>query len=467
MLHQRSGFSSPPSVARVLFGLVTLCAGYLFFFPPFAVTNGGPATLAIIFFTMLLWASGLLAESLTAILFFTFATLIRLAPPEIIFSGLTSSPFWLIFSGLVIGAAIRESGLGNHIAGILARHINSSYRIALTSTVLFGLAMSFLMPSAMGRILLILPILKELAEKLGHKQGSSPHTGLVIGGIMGTLLPSFAILPANIPNNILAGIIESTTGQALGFGDYFIVHFPILGLAKTILLLAVLHVYYRGTDKRAQQKKADAARPMSAKQKQMAILLTTALALWSMDGWHHVSPAWIGMAVAAICLLPWSGFLPAKGLQTINLEPLFYVGGVMGVGALLTHSGLSQNLAAWMLGLVSLVPGDNAINFMKLSGMSVAVGLLTTLPGIPAVLTPLSSELAVAAGFSTTTVLVTQVIGFSTIVLPYQAPPLILAMQSGQLPRRELTVLCLITAVLTAIVLWPLEYLWLEMIGLI
>lgn len=61
----------------------------------------------------------------------------------------------------------------------------------------------------------------------------------------------------------------------------------------------------------------------------------------------------------------------------------------------------------------------------------------------------------------------TQVIGFSTVLLPYQAPPLVVAIQSGGLPAKEVVRMCLITAAITIILLWPLDYLWWKALGVV
>ncbi|EAQ6956293.1 citrate transporter, partial [Salmonella enterica] len=57
--------------------------------------------------TILLWATSLLPEFMTALLFFAVAMIAKIAPPEVIFGGFASSAFWLVFSGFVLGIAIR------------------------------------------------------------------------------------------------------------------------------------------------------------------------------------------------------------------------------------------------------------------------------------------------------------------------------------------------------------------------
>jgi hypothetical protein len=264
---------------------------------------------------------------------------------------------------------------------------------------------------------------------------------------------------------VLAGIVESSLGQPLAFGDYLLVHFPVLGLAKTLVLIGLLLALYQDKDRKAVRRAPIPAPPPSAIERRLALLLVIALAFWASDAWHHVSPAWIGMAAAVICLLPPTGLLPPKALQTINLEPVFYVGGIISLGALVTHAGLGQRLAVWALEVLALTPDHPWASFVHLCGLSTLVGLLTTLPGVPAVMTPLTSAFAAAGGLTPAAVLAAQVVGFSTVVLPYQAPPLVMAMQAADLPRGEMTRLCLTTAVITILVLWPLDILWLSLLG--
>jgi len=61
----------------------------------------------IVGITIVLWATSLLPEFITALLFFTAAMIAKIAPADVIFGGFASSAFWLVFSGVVLGVAIR------------------------------------------------------------------------------------------------------------------------------------------------------------------------------------------------------------------------------------------------------------------------------------------------------------------------------------------------------------------------
>lgn len=451
-------------------GLVALsllaAGGMLTVMPPGGLTPVEAQAAGLAVAALGLWATGVIPEALTALAFFTVAMLARVAPPSVVLSGLQSSAFWLIFSGLVLGAALKRSGLGDRIAGVLSNLVGADPRAGLLGAVGFGLVMAFLMPSAMGRVMVMLPILSALAERRGHDPGSRGHRGLVVGGIYATILPSAAILPSNVPNNVLAGIVEARTGMTLSYADYLLMHFPVLGLMKALLLAIVLLVLYGrhlSISRPAVPNRPVAS--LSAEEWRMAIILGGALALWLTDPLHRIPSAWVGMAAAVLCLLPRCGVLPPKALQSINFEPVFYVGGIISLAALVDHAGLISPVAAWILPRLPLMPGANAGNFFALSSLASVIGMLVTVPGVPAVLTPLTEGLAAAAGLSPDAVLATQVVGFSTVFLPYQAPPLVAVLAVSDLPRRDVLRVGLVTALLTMPLLWPLDLLWLQAVG--
>ena len=57
-------------------------------------------------------------------------------------------------------------------------------------------------------------------------------------------------------------------------------------------------------------------------------------------------------------------------------------------------------------------------------------------------------------------VLMTQVVGFSTILFPYQSGPLIVGMQLCKEPLRELLKITVPLTLISLLVLMPLDYLW-------
>ena len=465
---------TPPSAApamttrqRLALAAVLLTAMVLF--QPFVVIDNQLRVAAAILLSIGLWTTGWLPPWLTAIVFFTLSMAGKLAPASTVFAGFASSAVWLVFSGAVLGEAIRHTGLGDQLARRLAPALTRSYARAVAGVTLFSAAMLFIMPSAMGRVMLLLPILASLADRLGYLPGSKGRHGLVLGGLLGTYLPATAVLPANIPNNVLAGTMESVLGLVPSYGPYFLLHFPILGALRLGILIALLAVLYRDAPRAANPTpgKGPDPTPVTALQKRLAFVLALAVVLWSSDDWHHIPAAWTGMLAALACLYPGSGLLPANAFGTLRFESIFYVAGIVSLGAVADYSGLGSSLARMAIAALPFSPEAPGLAFGLLAGLSTLVGLAVTLPGVPPVMTPLVPDLAAAVGWSPLAVAMTQVVAFSSVILPYQAPPLVVAIQAGYVPGRDVTRLCLMTAAITIVALWPLDYWWWRALGVI
>jgi di/tricarboxylate transporter len=58
-----------------------------------------------------------------------------------------------------------------------------------------------------------------------------------------------------------------------------------------------------------------------------------------------------------------------------------------------------------------------------------------------------------------------QVVSFSTVLLPFQSPPIMIALQMGGVSVRAGAKLCLALAAVTIIALLPLDYFWWRLLG--
>jgi di/tricarboxylate transporter len=465
MKAQIMGVPAIALIPPVAAGLVQVC------FP-----NMGLAP-ALCVFTVALLAVGILPEYLTALIFFTLAMLLHIAEPQIVFAGFASSAFWLVFAGFFLGQAVTRTGLGERIGGTVARIVPDGFWWALTGTAAFSVAMSFLMPSAMGRVLLMLPILEALALKLGYYEGGRGKTAIVMTGMICTYIPAIAILPANIPNMVLAGSAEALRLPMPDYGHYLLLHFPVLGLLKTVIITLVAGLVLKpGAEEIAAAKaRRGAAKPdksgataWTVPEIKLAVILGACLVLWCTDSVHGISPAWVGMVGAIACLMPVTGMLDAqKAVREINIGTLIYIAAIISIGAVVSISGLGSAAAEALLKILPLHTGTTFANYTVLSFLSTILGPLTTTPGVPAVLTPLTLHLAQASGLSACAVMMTQVVGFSTILFPFQTGPLLVGFTMMKFPLWKATKIVLIIAGLSVIFLWPAEYILWRMLNVL
>lgn len=453
----------------LLTGLVVLAALTIGVMQPAMLAGDQAWILGIVLVTLVLWGTSIVPGYLASLLFFAVLLVFGLAGPDLVFAGFESAAIWLIVSGFVIGAAISMSGLGGKLAGGLAPLLTGSYPRLIGGLMAVSVLLSFLMPSSVGRAVVMVPVGMALADRMGFGPGSKGRIGIAAVLALGTNMPGFSILPSNIPNMVLSGAAETIHDASFGYMDYLLLHFPVLGVLKAVaVVLLVLWLFpdTPGTPLPAHDKAGNGKPVSRAARVRVAVILLATLALWMTDSLHGVNAAWVGLVAAVLLLLPGVGVVtPPAFKSSVDFGMLLFVAGALALGSLVNSSGLGALLGEALIAVLPLAPGADALNFASLTLMATLTGLFTTVPGVPAVLTPMAGDLAAQSGFSLNTVLMTQVAGFSTVIFPYQVGPLVVAMQmSGERLGHLLKITIPLTLV-TILVLFPLDFLWWKLLG--
>lgn len=447
----------------VLVAMLALLAGWLtgVYLTP---SLGLAATLAA---TCLgLWATGVVPEYWTALAFIVVAMVTQIAPPETVFSGFQTSTFWLLFSGLVLGAAIKHTHLDQRAAALLVRLPFKSYAELVYGIVAFSLALAFIVPSSIGRIMILLPVISALTERVGFSSESKGRTGALCAACFATFAPAFAILPANAPNMILVGMSENLYDTHFSYWQYLQLHFPVLGLAKSVVIVLLTLGMFPDKLPQNMSKTVDTQAPMSGREWLLMTILGLCLLFWLTDGLHPIGPAWVGLIAALACLWPSANLTQKTCInQDLSYGSLIFVAGIMGLGAVIAYVGLGESLVQSAGNIAHLSKDAPIWNVTILTGLSTLVAMATNLPGVPAVMTPIAADLATATGLPLETVLMTQVLAFSNVFLPFQAPPLVAAIQVGKIPIGAVMRLCLALFAISLVVLIPLDFLWWHLLG--
>ena len=421
-------------------------------------------TSAISGLALALFATRLLPEVVTALGCFLAFLMVDAAPNAVIFSGFTSGGFWLLFAGLIVGTAISVTGLGRQFALRIFQKTGDSYIKAALLLALSGLGLGLLVPATMPRIIILMPVALSLSNTMGYEIGSRGHVGLTVTGAIATLLPTYAILTANLPTIIHFGAFETLYDIKPSYARYFIEQAPANAVRFMVLLVLMLPFASARSDKKSV---LDAPMPFTYTQRKLLILLGSAILFWALDTFHGISPAWVALLMATVLLIPGFGILDSNVMKTkIDISPAFFIAAVFAISAVAQHTGLGTILADRLIPVLRLGDGSDLRDLYSVFGLSTVLSHLTTSPAAPAILAPLAGAIAAETGWSIETIAMAQVLGISTPLLPYQAPPLIIAMALAKIPMIALLRVCLLLAMAVAVIGVPITYFWWSYLGM-
>ena len=464
--------SNLPPVRILLFSVICIFATYVGGISPFGLPDDLSLAAALILIAVGSFATGAMPEQLTVLIFFFATMVLAISGPDVVFSGFNSGAFWLVFGGLIIGAAVEVTGLGRRVAKFFIHHIKGSYSSVVAAVIIVNCILIFLMPSTLSRVVLLVPIIISLSTEMGFKEGSKPRNGLIMATVLTAYLCSTSVLPANVPNNVLMGASEAFLNVPIRYFDYFLLHFPVLGFLKAIIIWGCIIFVFRPknldfSNRESSEKTASESDFLRRKEeKRLLFFLACALVLWATDAAHGIAPAWVSLAIGILCLFPKIGIVSATEFKDkVQFAPLLYVAGIIGIGAVVADSGLGAFFSRVMIQTSGLSPANPLEGFVVLSGIAMLLSFFSTMPGVPAIMVPLASDLHEASGLPLKTVLMTQVVGFSTVWLPYQVPPIIVGMQLAGVPMRAGIKVTALIAIISIILLLPILIIWWQILG--
>jgi di/tricarboxylate transporter len=460
----RAGAAAGLRAAAVLLACVALSLGMR--------ASGAPPvmadSMALVLLAIGFWALAVLPEPLTGLLFLLGAVTLTGLEPAVVFSGFTSSAFWLIFAGTVLSASATRTGLSHWLAGrVLARRFAAvGYRTRVGLVVAFSAGLALILPSTLARVAILLPLVLALCDRVGYPAGGRGRAGLVLAAAIGTYIVPITFLPANLPNIVLAGSLESIYGITLTFGSYLLLHFPVIGLVKGVALVLILTAMFAEPPRPGAAAPGAEAADLSDPGRRLMLVMSLTLVLWTTDFLHGISPAWIGLGAAILCLMPFAGILGLKQMPCETAFPmLLYLGAVLGIGGVMTQSGAGAALSELIVGNLPLAETGNAVRLALLAFTAAATALVTTMPVAPAMTVPLFGDIAAQTGWTVEAVGMAQVLGYATPLMPYQLPPLMLAMAMAGVAMRDATRVLLVLAALTTPVTLVLAHLWWQALG--
>jgi len=446
--------------------IILASVGILFLPLPGSANVQTLPVLALTVFIIGLMATDSLPEYQVSALYFGLALVFQVAPFDVVLSSFLSSAFWLIAGGVVLGIAAIKTGLGRRIAEVFVHHLGHSFSRLIAGIVFGAVILAFLIPAAIARMIILMPIVLAMADRVGLVPGSKGRTAMALAvGIASFYIP-MTILPSNFPNVLLAGLAESVYGLHVTYGEYLLMHFPVAGVLKAFVLIGVLCWLFNDRVTEVETDRA-APDPLSPEAKRLAAIIVITVAVWATDFIHGIAPGWVAVVAAVACLLPGIGVMRTEDFKgrSNGFIALFNVATVISLGAVIGQSGAGDLIAQQLFKATDFRPGEPAYAFGMFSAINMLFGLFATLPGMIAVLTPFAGTVAESAQLPLMTVLMVIANGYCTVFFPYQAPPIVASLRLGGVSMADGTKLTVTLSLITVLVLLPLTFLWWQLLG--
>lgn len=177
--------------------------------------------LAIVCSAVAMWVFNLVPAFLPPLFSVLATILFDIAPPQVAVAGFASNGFFMLLSIFAIGALMVMSGLTYRISLHILKLVPASpfwYNISL---FLYGLILTPVIPSQLGRTTIVLPFLSTLIETAGGKKNDPAVAQFIVSAMAGVALAASIFLTGKPANLIIFGLFDTQTQFAFAWLQWF------------------------------------------------------------------------------------------------------------------------------------------------------------------------------------------------------------------------------------------------------
>jgi solute carrier family 13 (sodium-dependent dicarboxylate transporter), member 2/3/5 len=456
-------------VRRVASGVGLLAALAVLLAPsPAGLTHAGQASIAVFLVCTTLWITDLLPIGVTGLLAVALLGLTGAMKPSAAYAAFGNSAVFFILGVFIMAAALIHSGLSKRLALFFLRRFDRSAHRLAAGIMVTAAFMTVWMP-AQATAAMLFPITLELARAMGLKERRSAYGKVLFLSLAwGAMVGSNASFLGSTRAPLALGILQSTYGETITFGRWFVAAFPVV-LIGLLVGLALLRVWFRPepVDIPAAQRAIDASvrqlGPMGRQQWVVSAIVGVTVLLWVTVGGR--------VDLAALALLAAALLFAVRALKWSDLDGYVHWGIVLMYGGAIAlgQAVESTGAARWLVD--SMVEGVEIPPAVAVAGMAVLTVLLTEFmsnAAAVAVMLPLGFSLAGQLGTSPAAIVLTCSLAAGLdFTFPFSSAPNTIAYSSGYLGMRDMLGVGMVMTLIQVVILLLVSWLYWPMIGLL
>jgi di/tricarboxylate transporter len=331
--------------------------------------------------------------------------------------------------------------------------------------------LNFLVPSGMAQLAIVAPMILGLMVAFGVEKGSNIGRGLFIILTYTCGLFNKMIL-AGGASILTRGLVEKLTGHPISWSLYFIAYLPADLISIFACWLTILWLYppekkHLPGGREYLKTSLAALGPWKSAEKKTLGWLLLAIALWSTDALHGMSPAVIAMGIGLAVSLPMIGVLKTKDIRSINFLLIIFLGGALSMGEVLIKTKALDTLTGVMMSWMDPLLSDRffAASALYWTGFLYHFGLASELSMISTSL-PVIIKYAQTHGYNPVALAMLWNFASGGKLFVYQSSVLVLGYSFGHFEGRDLLKVGAVLTLVEGLVVMFLVPIYWPMIGL-
>lgn len=417
------------------------------------ISPQGCAFFALTIMAVCLWGFGLLDDGLVAVMLPMGYILAGVGSPKQILAPWTQPMGWLILGGLMTGLVLMHTGLAKRIALWSLHVMGGSFVRLLWGILLAGFIIAPLMPTSMGKGILLSFICIGVCDALGFKAKSREASTVLIAGCIAVCGPRLGLYTGAGEVTLNMQILASAGVDVSWFDYLWQNYFPsmVYSILSMLVLLLVMRPKTAANAHAYVEEQYTALGPMSLREKKASFLFVGLTILMMTDKYHGINIGWLMMLVGFAGFLPGINLVDSGKFKTINLTAVLFVVGCMSIGAGAQATGMDKLIAKMLMPMLQNSGDLMTLVYSFLAGVGLNF-LLTPVAAVSTFTVPLV-EIARSLDMNPVGLAYAFMYGLDQYVLPYEYSVFLFFFSTGYISFKFLVQVFALRALMALILL--------------
>lgn len=293
------------------------------------------------------WVRAALPPALVGLMALAALVLLKILTFEQAIAGYGHPTIILVFSVLVIGRAIQATGIERRVSLAMLKMVRGNARLTVLAMMVTVYGLSFFLPSALGRVSVLLPIALGLCREFDD---SSFEKMLLIGMSYSSLISTTNSIIGAAGIAYSVQLFKEYTGFAWSYYRWAIAYAP-MNLVTLLLSWYVLSLTFRPRkryiargERFINAEYAKLGRIRSEEYK-VALVITVMIVLWATEPLHDLPTGLAGLIICIFTVFPGLGVISwQEALRNMSWDVLLLFGSSLALARAITLSGVNRTL---------------------------------------------------------------------------------------------------------------------------